>query len=441
MMYIRGAQADYDGIVDRGNPGWGWDDAVRAFKAMEDHQLGASPIRGVGGKYGVSIPDARDPVNEAVLAAASRMGLRVTADFNADDDERIALTPSSVKNGRRVSAASAFLKSALKRPNVTLMTRTKAANLLFDGDRIVGVRAERGSGVQEHRATKEVVLAAGAVETPLLLERSGIGNPEILKRHGIDVRVDSPNVGERVIEQRCVSSQFRLARQIGMTTRLNSAPKQGWEGLKYLLTRRGPISTPGWDVVSQFKSSPGLDRPDIQALWTPMALDISSPALKLADHAGFMCIAWKIRPQTEGSIHIGGPSPADPPVISPRFLETDEDRRATAPILDKVREITAQSPLAELVADEEFPGTSISTHEQVVRYAHDTGAGQYHAVGSAAMGPNDDDVVDPDLRVRGVSGLRIVDTSVFRSQPAGNTAAPTMAVAWLAADRILLSTK
>ncbi|MBM0255774.1 GMC family oxidoreductase [Micromonospora sp. 4G55] len=437
MMYTRGAPADYDAIVERGNPGWGWDDMLPAFKAMEDHQLGPSPMRGAGGPYGVSISEDDDEVTTAILAAAEKVGWQRSTDTNAHDDERIGFTPSSIKNGVRVSAASAFLRPALKRPNLTYLKRTKVGYLLFDGHRVVGVRATRkGSGYQDYLAAKEVILSAGTIESTLLLERSGIGRPEVLRGVGVDVVVESPNVGERVIEQRGVSFQVKLKDQIGLTQRLNSVPKEGWEGFKYLLTRRGPIATGGYDLLSAFKSSPELERPDIQGIWLPMALDASSPTMKLAKHSGFMFVGYKIRPTTEGSIHLGGRLPENAPLINARFLETEEDRTATSKILDRAREVVAQSPVADLVQEEEFPGPKVSTPEEVLRYSIDTGGGIYHAIGSAAMGPNDDDVVDSRLRVRGVSGLRVIDASVFRQQPSGNTAAPTMALAWRAADLI-----
>jgi choline dehydrogenase len=299
------------------------------------------------------------------------------------------------------------------------------------------VWAITGRRVVDYRARKEVILSAGTVETPLLLERSGIGRPDVLRGAGVDVRVDSPNVGERVIEQRAVSIQVRVKGNAGPTQRLNTLPKQAWEGLKYLVTRSGPIATSGFDLVCQFKSSPELDRPDIQGLFVPMALDPGSPDLKLAKHSGVMFTGYQMRPTTTSSVHLGGPQPEDRPVINARFLSHDADRHATAPVLGVAREVFAKGPLADYVTGEDFPGPGVSSPADVVRYALDTGSGVYHAVGACAMGPQADDVVDPELRVRGVTGLRVVDASVLPVQVAGNTQAPAMAVAWIAADLIL----
>jgi choline dehydrogenase-like flavoprotein len=289
----------------------------------------------------------------------------------------------------------------------------------------------------DYRAGKEVILSAGTVETPLLLERSGIGHPDVLRRVGVDVRVESPNVGERVIEQHGVSMQIRVKGNLGPTQHFNTLAKQGWQGIKYLVTRSGPVATNGHDLVCQFKSSPDLDRPDIQGLFAPIALGASSTtSLKLAKHSGVNFLGYQIRPATTSSVHLSGLLPGNPPVITARFLDDDADRQATAPVLGIARQLFGKGPLADLVLDEDFPGPTVSSPDDVVRYALDTGAGIYHAVGASAMGPDADDVVDPQLRVRGVTGLRVVDASVLPVQVAGNTQAPAMAVAWIAADLI-----
>lgn len=438
MMYTRGFAADYDGLVARGNPEWGWDRILPIFRKMEDHQVGPSPMRGSGGPYGVSTPKSDEPVSLAILESAKSLGWKVVEDANEEEVERIGFTPSSIRHGKRVSAASAFLAPARKRSNLTHMTRTRAAALLLDGNRVIGVRTASDGKVRDFQARREVLSSGGTIESTLLLERSGIGNPEILRNAGVPVVAESPNVGERVIEQRGVAMQVKLKEQIGLTQRLNTVPKQMWEGFKYLLTRKGPIATAGYDLLCAFKSSPAVARPDIQGLFIPMALDATSfDAVKLAKHSGIMFLGYQIHPTTQGSVHLSGKSPDDPPVIDAKYLETELDRRVTSTILQHGRAVLAQSPVADLISEEEYPGPAVSTPEQVLDYALNSGATIYHAVGANAMGPNEDDVVDSRLRVRGVSGLRVVDASVLPMQPSGNTAAPTMAVAWRAADMII----
>jgi choline dehydrogenase len=437
MMWMRGAQADWNGLAARGNSAFTWERALAAYRTMENHNLGVSDMRGAGGPLGVSVTEDDDEIVQAILASAQAMGWEYVADANAHDTERIGFTPSTIRHGRRTTAYSAFVRPVRSRRNLTVATRTRAGYLLFEGTRVTGVRASKAGRTVDYRARKEVILSAGTVESTLLLERSGIGRPDVLRGAGVDVRVESPNVGERVIEQRAVSMQVRLNANIGPTQHLNTLPKQGWQGLKYLFTGSGPIATAGYDLVSQFKSAPYLDRPDVQGIIAALALDTSSQEMKLAKHSGVMFTGYQMRPVTTSSVHLSGRLPENPPVINARFLDDDADRRATATVLGIAREVFAKVPLASYVASEEFPGPAVSSPDDVVRYALGTGTGIYHAVGASAMGPEADDVVDPQLCVRGVTGLRVVDASVLPVQVAGNTQAPIMAVAWIAADLIL----
>jgi choline dehydrogenase len=442
MMWTRGAPADWDGLAARGNPGWSWADVLPAYRAMEDHSLGASAMRGSGGPLGVSVIDTGDPVTHAILASAVAHGLAHVEDVNASDAERIGFTPSTIRNGRRTTSCTAFVRPALvghKKKNLTVATRTRVGRLLFDGRRVTGVRVREngrlgGTTARDIQARKEVIVCAGTVETPLLLERSGIGRPDVLRAIGVETRVESPNVGERVIEQRGIALQVTLKQDTGVARRLSGLPGQATEGLRYLLTGKGLLATAGYDLVCQFRSGPAQPRPDVQGLFVPMALDTSSADMKLARHAGILFMAYPIRPRTRSSVHASGPDPGDAPVIDARFLETEADRATAAPVLSIAREMLATSPVAGLIAGEEFPGPGVATGEQTVQYSRQTGTGLYHAVGSAAMGPDDDDVVDASLRVRGTEGLRIADASVLPVQVAGNTAAPAMLVGYRAAD-------
>ena len=465
MMWTRGAPADWDGLADRGNPGWAWADVLPAYKAIEDHSLGASDLRGGGGPLGVSVTDPADPVTAAILESAAKYGWRPVTDVNGSDEERIGPTPSTIRNGRRTTSYTAFVRpgpvhrtlagptlagptpagptpagtaSSGRRANLTVATRTRAVRLVLEGRRVTGVRVQDSAGaVRDIGARREVIVCAGAIETPLLLERSGIGRPEVLRAVGIDPVVESPNVGMRLIEQRGVALQVTLKRDIGQARRLRTWRGRIAEGIRYLATGRGQLATAGYDLVCQFKSAPGLPRPDIHGLFAPLALDAASADMKLARHPGILFFGYPIRPLTTSSVHVSGPDPAAPPVVDARFLEADADREAVAPVLGIVRELLATSPVADLVADEEFPGPAVATGEDVIGYSLATGTGVYHAVGSAAMGPGDGDVTDARLRVRGVSALRIADVSVLPVQVSGNSAAPAMLVGYRAADFIL----
>jgi choline dehydrogenase-like flavoprotein len=451
MMWMRGAPADWDGLAARGNPGWSWADVLPAYRAMEDHSLGPGEDRGTGGPLGVSVTDPGDEITAAIVASAVSYGWERVADANASDTERIGFTPSTIARGRRTTSYDAYVRPLLARQaaarrglgghrghgGLTVATRTRAARLLFDGRRVTGVSTVDGQGsASEVTARREVILCAGSVETPLLLERSGIGRPQLLRQHGIALVAESPNVGMRLIEQRGVALQVTLNGDGGAPSRLGTRTGQAAEALRWLATGAGPLATGGYDLVCQFRSAPAVPRPDVQGVIAAMALDTTSKDMKLARHGGILFMAYPIRPETTSSVHISGGAPGDTPVIGARFLETEADQAAVGPVLGIARAVLAEPPTAALIGAEEFPGPSVATGRDTVGYSLATGTGIYHAVGSAAMGPGDDDVVDARLRVRGVDGLRIADASVLPVQVSGNTAAPAMLVGYRAADLI-----
>jgi choline dehydrogenase len=436
MMYVRGQEADFDELEGRGNPGWGWQQFLGAYREMEDHSLGASAMRGSGGPLGVSVQTGSDDETvELLLGAAENAGWPFAADVNADDAQHIGFTPSTIKNGIRQGTANAFLWPIWRRKNLTIATGTTVDVLRFDGRRVVGVAARRRGRKVEYSARKDVILAAGAIETPLLLERSGIGRADVLARAGVDLRVESPNVGERVVEQHGAAVQVRFKREIGNTLQLSSKAKQLAQGARYVLTRKGPVATAGYDLMAHIKSRPEVDRPDIQVVGVPFALDLSG-GLDVAKYPGVYLLGYQIRPTTTSSVHITAGTADAPPEIQANYLKDEEDRKVTGSIVGHLRSLVAQDPIASEIEVEELPGPEVQTPEQVVEFAGSPGISIYHAVGSAAMGPNDDDVVAPDLRVRGVDGLRVADISVLPQQVSGNTQAPAMGIGWLAADVI-----
>jgi choline dehydrogenase len=441
MMWATGAPADWDALEQRGNPGWGWSRIQPAYLALQE-------------RLGVSVADPGEPVTAAIVASAQAYGWEHVADFNAHDGERIAFTPSTIRDGRRVTSDRACARPQRSRPrsqrNLTVATRTRAECLLFDspaGTRVTGVRVRQRAGshgaggdegiTRDVIARREVIVCAGTVETPLLLERSGIGHPDILSPLGVTVRAASPRVGEHVTEQRAVVLQVRLTDDIGPGRRLASMGGKAREALRYLAGGQGTLATAGYDLVCQFKSSPGLARPDVHGLFTPMAIDPASPELRLARYCGVLFVGYQIRPGTFGTVHASGARTQDPPVITARYLHDAADQAATGAVLGVARAVLGGGPVAGLVGGEDFPGPAVATPDEVVRYALATGTGIYHAVGSAAMGPGRDDVVDEALRVRGVSGLRVADASVLPVQVSGGMAAPAMAIGWRAAELIL----
>jgi len=436
MMWATGAAADWDALEQRGNPGWGASRIQAAYQALQE-------------RLGVTTSASDEPVTRAILESATAYGWEHVTDFNASDGERIAFTPSTISSGRRATSYRAFVQPERARPrsrgNLTVATRARAGSLLFEGPagtRVTGVRIRLGAGRSDGTwrdvtARREVIVCAGTIETPLLLERSGIGHPDILARLGIAVRTASPQVGERVIEQRAVVLQVRLTDDIGPGRRVASLGGKARETLRYLRSGQGTLATAGYDLVCQFKSSPELSRPDVHGLFAPVAIDPASSELRLARYSGVLFVGYAIRPRTSGSVHASGAGAQDPPLITARYLRDAADRAATGAVLGVARAVLGGGPIAGLTGGEDFPGPRVATPEEVVGYALATGTGIYHAVGSAAMGPGDDDVVDATLRVRGVSGLRIADASVLPVQVSGGMAAPAMAIGWRAADLVL----
>ncbi|MCZ2816307.1 GMC family oxidoreductase [Modestobacter sp. VKM Ac-2984] len=436
MVYNRGSQADFDGLEAAGNPGWGWAEMLRVYRSMEDHSLGGSDTRGAGGPLQVGVRPDTEEVGELLMESAGHLGIKKVADLNASDEERIGYTPATIRNGLRVSAARAFLRPALKRPNVTLHTDTRVTRLLIENGRAVGVEAVSDGSTVTIRARREVILAAGAIASPQLLELSGIGSPEVLGAAGIDVKVEHERIGEGLREHRCFPLQVRLKKDTGYNRLLSSRPRQGLSGARWMLTRRGPIGTPAYDMLSFFRTSPEVDRPNAQVLLTPYSMGLGAASVGVENRPGFSLLGFTLRPTSTGSVHIRSADPTVPPRIVPNYLSTEHDRSVSIAMFRKMRALVAQSPIADLVDSEIQPGRAVEDDESVLNAGFLYGGTGYHSSGAVAMGPDDASPVDSRLRVRGVDGLRVVDVSVMPAMLSGNLNAPAMAMAWRAAELI-----
>ncbi|EAQ00593.1 possible GMC-type oxidoreductase [Janibacter sp. HTCC2649] len=439
MVYNRGWAPDWDELVTQGNPGWGWDDIVGAYREIEDHELGPSPVRGVGGPLKVTIPTSGEQVSEAMIGASEAIGLLRVDDLNGSDDERVGYSPATIHGGRRQSAARAFLRPAMTRPNLTVATKSQVTQLLFRGDAVIGVKAIVGGSVVEAHAAKEVILCLGNLETPRLLELSGIGGADVLRAAGVDVRLQRERVGENVREHRYVPLQVRLASRIGYNPLLSSPWGQARSALRYAVTGKGPIGTPAYDLLAFLRSSAEAERPDAQLLLTPFAMGARPLDISLETRPALSILGYPLRPTSLGSSHITDRDPDAPLRVDPGYLRTQHDRDVTIAMFRRMRDIVAQSPLAELVVGETQPGEALQDPQGIIDHALISGGTSFHAAGACAMGPDDDAVVDADLRVRGVERLRIMDASVLPTMVAGNLNAPLMAMGVLAARRILAS--
>jgi choline dehydrogenase-like flavoprotein len=439
MVYNRGNRADYDTLERLGNPGWGWDDMLPVFTTIENHELGGSEVRGAGGPLHVSTVDGTDPLLEDVIAAGTELGWRRRRDLNETDEQRIGYAMATIRDGQRVSASTAFLHPVMDRPNLTVAVHTVVDQVVLERGRAVGVRGrEHGQGF-EARATREVILAAGAIATPKILQLSGIGPADTLRSAGVDVVVDSPNVGARMREHLVFMMQFRLAEELGYNKLLGTEAGRQQAAAEYQATRRGPLAMPACDIVGFFKTRPELDRPDAQFQIAAFSVLPPEPgkALQIEQEPGMICVAYLLRPDSEGSIRLTSADPDAPLHIDANYFATEYDRTTAVGVFRGMRRLFATEPLAERIERETVPGDGVQADQDIIDAALTMGTCGYHAIGTCAMGPAGDDVVDPRLRVRGVTNLRVVDASVLPIMVSGNLNGPVSALAWRAADFIV----
>jgi choline dehydrogenase-like flavoprotein len=435
MVYVRGQPQDYDHWAALGLKGWDWRTVASYFKRMEDHVLGADEVRGAGGPLGVSFGTRHYPLADAMLAAASTLGVPVKDDINRPDQEGIAYLCATIKGGRRQSSAQAFLRPASRRQNLRVVTNTLAHRVLFDGTRAVGVVAARGDTPVQYRARREVILSAGALQSPRLLQVSGVGPAEHLRSLGIDVLVDSPDVGSNMREHRLLFIQHRLKRG-GSVNGQFAGPPLMFNALRYLLTRSGVMATGSHDVGGFIRTDPGLGRPDAQIMMAPYSLDLSAQTLGFERLPGAQVFGYVLRPQSRGTVMARSSNPADLPLIRPNYLSVESDRRSSVGVVRFMRRWLSQAPLAPFLAEETSPGDNVQSDIEIVDAFARLGQSGYHACGTCRMGTDANAVLDERLRVRGVSNLRVIDLSFFPTMISGNTNGPMMALAWRAADLI-----
>lgn len=436
MVYNRGFQADYDGIVEQGNPGWGWDEIRRVYRTIEDHELGANENRGKGGPLKVGVRTYDDELSVELMEAAGKLGIKRVDDINNSDEERIGYTPGTIRNGLRQSAAKAFLKPAMKRSNLKVVLHADITKILIENDTAVGVSGTVDGSPAEFRANNEVIVSTGSLGSPRLLQLSGIGPSAVLQEAGVDVIVDSPNVGEGLREHRCIPLQVRLKRDIGLNKKLFDTKHQNWEGFKYLFSRKGPIATPAYEMLTFFKATEDAERPNAQVLVNPMSMGVGIQGMEVERRPGYMMLGFALRPDSLGSVHITSSDPNVPQRLSPSYIETEHDREISLGMFRKMRAFAEQDPLAEDVLIETVPGPLVQADEEILKHAAMFGGPGYHASGAVKMGPEETDPVDSKCRVRGVKNLRVIDVSVLPRMVSGNLNAPMMAMAWRAAEMI-----
>ncbi|WP_017772264.1 GMC family oxidoreductase [Paraburkholderia kururiensis] len=440
MIYMRGQREDYDEWARITNDAsWSWDAVLPVFRRSEDHHGGANTWHGEGGEWRVERQRLKWKILEAFADAAQQTGIPATDDFNRGDNTGVGYFEVNQKRGIRWNASKAFLRPAMKRTNLTIITGALTERVVFEGKRCVGVEY-RGDGVSYiAKARCEVVLSAGAVNSPQLLELSGVGNGARLQELGIDVVHDLRGVGENLQDH----LQLRMAFRVQHVRTLNTASAHWWGklmiGMQYALFQSGPMSMSPSQLGAFAKSDPSdgsLTRPDLEYHVQPLSLDrFGEPLHRFNAFTASVC---HLRPTSRGSIHIASPDAAAAPAIAPNYLSTDYDRHVAVNALRLTRRIAAAPALAPYRPHEILPGLAYQTEEELQDAAGNVGTTIFHPVGTCRMGTADDPgaVVDSRLRVRGVEGLRVVDASVMPVITSGNTNSPTLMIAERASDML-----
>jgi choline dehydrogenase len=442
MVYVRGAREDYESWEAAGNTGWGWNEVLRCYRAMEDTEAGGNEFRGVGGPLPVRCgPKDFHPLYLKFVLASSKAGLPLNEDFNGATQEGVGAYQYTTWNGQRMSAARAFLRPAMKRRNVRIVTHAQVTSVLLEGTRATGVeylhRGVRKSAV----AGREVILAGGAVNSAQLLQLSGIGPANILQAQGIDVRLENRNVGAHLQDHVGLNYTYRMK-----VPTLNDELRPWWGklrvGLRYIVSRGGPLSLSVNQGGGFFRSSPAHKRANMQLYMQAFSTLIPKvgerPLLTPDPFSGFSLGLSNCRPSSRGFIEIQSPDPLQHPRIVANAYSTDAD---VAEMLDAVkflRKIAAQEPLAEVIAEELRPGPACVSDVELIADIRQRSGTVYHPSCTCRMGPDAaNSVVDPQLRVHGIKNLRVCDASVFPSLIAGNTNAPAMMTGWRGAEVIL----
>lgn len=440
LLYVRGQAQDYDEWAAQGNPGWRYQDVLPYFKRSEDQQRGVDIWHGVGGPLPVTDLPEPHPIADAFIEAASSTGVPRNPDFNGRTQEGVGYFQATARRGLRRSTARTFLRPVMNRPNLHVQTGAQVGRLLFEGAgptlRAVGVVYVKDG--QEHRimARREVVLSAGAIQSPQILQLSGVGPAEVLQRHGIRVVHQLPGVGENLQDHLQGRLIYETHQPITLNDDMMSIAGRVRIGLRYLLQRKGPL---GWwaGVAGGFaRTSPDLDRPDIQYHLYPFSTDRKDkPALH--PYSAFTLTVCQLRPHSRGSVHIQSADPFKAPAIRVNYLSDPRDVEVLTTGLTLARQIARTEPLAGLIKRERSPGPDVTTREGLQTFLREKAMSVYHPSGTCRMGPGPDSVVDERLRVRGIAGLRVADASIMPTLISGNTNAPAIMIGEKAADMIL----
>jgi len=436
MVYFRGHPKDYDGWAAEGNTGWSWAEVLPYFLRSEDNaEYPGSPYHGHGGPMRVSDIRGPNPLNRVFAEAMKSLQFRHCDDFNGPNPEGYGLRQGAIRNGRRESGVTAFLKPASHRPNLTVMTDATVSRVVIENGRVTGVDIVVGNQARRIEARREVILSGGAVGSPQMLLLSGIGDGATLQKLGIAVQHHLPAVGENYHDHVAANVQMWTSNPQSYGISLKAFPRGAWNVLQYLLAREGPFASNVFESHAVLRSTAGLDRPDIQMVFQPARRNQNAFPLPLGH--GFVLSIVLLYPKSRGRLTLASPDRRVTPLIDPRLLSVPEDFEPLVRGLKLARRIFATPAFAPYQAREFLPGSAVESDEAWKDYVRATAATVHHLAGSCRMGTGEDAVVTPELKVRGIEGLRVADASIFPKLMGGNTNAPVVMVAEKAADMIL----
>jgi choline dehydrogenase-like flavoprotein len=433
--FVRGQAQDFDTWAQMGNRGWSYKDVLPFFKKMERYEGGGDDtFRGRDGPLRITNPKPELPLYQAIIAAAGEVGIERAADYNGAGQDGIAMSQATIASGRRQSTAYCYLEPISKRPNLRIVTDALTEALVLDGRRCVGVRYSTGGRTYEMRAGREVIVSGGSINSPQLLELSGVGQPDRLRELGIAVKHALPGVGENLRDHYAPRTRWAIGAK-GMTFN-DRAAGLGLisQALRYSFLRQGMLSMVAAPMRAFVRSRDGLEAPDVLLGWVPMLYELGP---RLSKQSGVTCYAHTMRPESKGHIHITSNDPRRAPAINFNFLSEAVDAEITVRAIRIVRQIMTAPAMAGMKVTELAPGAAQTSDEEILGWVKEAGETTYHPVGTCKMGSDEMAVVDDQLRVHGIDGLRVADASIMPTLTSGNTNAPAIMIGEKAADMVL----
>jgi choline dehydrogenase len=435
LVLVRGQPLDYDTWAQRGNRGWSFDDVLPIFKRMEHYEHGVDDLRSQGGPLRVSEATDEGPLYDAIRSATKELGIPHNPDYNGANQEGIVRTQTTISNGVRMSTAHCYLDPVKHRSNLRIETGAHTQKVLMDGTKCTGVEYMQNGRLIEASAAREVIVCTGGVASPQLLELSGIGRPELLRSHGIQVKHELMGVGENLRDHINARIQFHMKRSELSYNKKMQGIGPAWQVLRYLFQKRGFMSLPSAPMLAFLKTREDMETPDVQMHIVPYA--VKNPKKRQLHKFPAMTIScYQLRPESLGSIHIQSPDPLEQPAINFNFLSDPIDRDAMTLGFRRIREIMDTDAMRQVRGDEYSPGTQVETDEKIMDYIRNNAETAYHPIGTCRMGPGPSGVVDERLRVRGLTSLRVADGSIMPTMVSGNTNAACIMIGEKASEMI-----